>query len=126
MNDDRAESALAGADRVAAMAKLRRRARRRALFDLALTVALAGGAALLATESHGALLLGVSALSLGILFMVIRRGHDAVELARADRWRSEAVAGRGISLADWQNGGELAHWDARRAPLSAPAESDSQ
>lgn len=119
MNDDAADDNQAGGHQVATMAKLRRRARRRALSDLALTMALATGAALLASDSHGALLVGVSALSLGILFMVIRRSHDAVALARADRWRSEAIAGRGISLADWQNGRELAHWDARRAPMDA-------
>ena len=104
---------------------VRRRARRRAIADtlavaaLVPTVAVVGGG--LDGEGHRALLIGVGALSLGILFIVVRRGRDAMEIARADNWRAQAVAGRGISLAEWQDGRDLPGWESRR---DAPLEGD--
>ena len=57
---------------------------------------------------------GSAALSLGILFYVIRRDRDVSELAGQNRWRDEAVKGRGLSLKDWQGGAKLAPWESRR------------
>ncbi len=116
-------------DPAVAMANLRRRLRWRARLDVLLVAVVAGVAALLAPDNHLALMLAISTLSIGILLIIIRRGEDAIALSRADRWRSEAVEGRGISLAEWQKGRELAGWDVRRqsAPAARPAvaESDS-
>lgn len=50
----------------------------------------------------------------GIILYLLRRWQDLEALARADRWRSDALQGRGISLEDWHNGRNLAPWTERR------------
>ena len=102
--------------------RIRRQARRRAIADMLAVTALVPALAVLGDSTHESLLWGFGALSLGMLFIVIRRGRDAMAIARADHWRAEAVAGRGIGLAEWQDGQQLASWEARRILPTAEAE----
>jgi hypothetical protein len=101
-------------DRQAFQQRLIRRARVRAAADtvvLALAVTLA---ALFGESAHEALLLALLASSAGILIFLLRRGRDLGALARADRWRADAVEGRGLGIAAWRAGDPLPSWDARR------------
>ncbi len=93
---------------------LARRTRMRARLDGLAVVAVSIGAAFAGGNAHQALMAGSAALSLGILFYVIRRDRDLTRLAGQVRWREEAVKGRGLSMQDWHDGAELEPWDARR------------
>ena len=93
---------------------LARRARRRAKIDMALIALTTFGVAMVGSNVHQSLMAGSMALSLGILFYVIRRDRDLTALAGQGRWRDEALEGRGLTLEDWQRGAELAPWDARK------------
>lgn len=92
---------------------LRRRLRRRAGIDACLILLATAGASLLAVETADRLLGGLAVLSVGILLFVIRRGHDIAHLVEAGRWREAALAGRGISIAQWHAGEPLARWNER-------------
>lgn len=91
-----------------------RGAKLRAASDMGLMLLGTVGAALLGSTPHQQLMAGTAALSLGILIFVIRRGRDLEKLARHNRWRDEAVVGRGIPLSSWRGGTVLASWDERR------------
>lgn len=93
---------------------LARRARLRARLDIVLVGAATAGAAFAGSNPHEALMAASAVLSLGILFYVFRRDRDVSALAGQDRWRDEAVEGRGLSLTDWQAGAELPPWESRR------------
>ncbi len=54
------------------------------------------------------------ATAVGIIVFLLRRRRDFAALARADRWRSDAVRGRGISLQAWHTGENLPPWSERR------------
>jgi hypothetical protein len=101
---------------------LARRARLRARLDMFLVGAATAGAALGGSDAHEALMAASAALSLGILFYVVRRDRDVSALAGQGRWRDEALQGRGLSLKDWQAGAELAPWETRRG--SRPQQPD--
>lgn len=106
--------------------QIRKRARRRATADMLLIAATVPSVALLGADGEATLMLGVAALSIGILFFVIRRSRDAVAIARADRWRAEAVAGRGMSLEEWRAGKELAEWDDRRPATESSGDGEGR
>ncbi len=101
-------------DRQAYQLRLLRRARLRAAVDAALLMAAVALAALLGDSAHEALLLALLASSAGILLFLLRRGRDLSALARADRWRADAVEGRGLDMAAWRAGDRLASWAERR------------
>lgn len=96
--------------------ELRRAAalRRRALVDAAVIVAIAILVSAPAANIVDSLMIGVAAISIGMLLFVIRRGNDLTALARAGRWREEAVAGRGLTLEQWRQGTAVAPWAERR------------
>jgi hypothetical protein len=75
------------------------------------------GAAHLGATSHEALLGGTAALALGILFYVVRRDRDLVDLAARARWRERAVEGRGVPVSAWRAGARLPAWE-KRSPLA--------
>lgn len=102
-------------DRGALEQALRRRMVRRSACDAALILLATAGAGLLATNGHDRLLACLAVLSLGILLFVLRRGGDVAGLVAAGRWRDEAVAGRGLSLAQWHSGVPLPGWGERSA-----------
>lgn len=117
MDGDRAdgcEPAPSPEERMARQRRLVRRARRRALTDLTLLPAAVLLAALPANGAHQALLYALFAASAGILLFLVRRWRDLGALARADRWRAEAVEGRGLSISAWRAGDPLAGWAERR------------
>jgi len=93
---------------------LARRARVRARLDMFVVGAATAGAALAGRSPHEALMAASAALSLGILFYVVRRDRDMSAIAGQDRWRDEALEGRGLSLKEWQAGADLAPWESRR------------
>ncbi len=93
---------------------LARRATRRAKLDIVLIALGTGLAAMLCDGTHEALMAGSMALSLGILFYVVRRDRDLTALAGQGRWREEALEGRGLPLEAWRNGATLDPWEARR------------
>lgn len=88
--------------------------RLRAYLDGALVLLVTAGAALLAPAVHEALLAASAALSLGVLWYVIRRDRDLVRLAAESRWRDAALAGRGMQLSEWKQGAPLEAWSVRR------------
>lgn len=91
-----------------------RRLKRRAVFDMLLIGLAAGASALLADSVMGALEAGAIALSLGVLAFVIRRDRDLTRHARRGRWREQAVAGKGVSIAAWRDGARLVPWEERQ------------
>ncbi|MCG2840760.1 hypothetical protein L6Q21_07185 [Sandaracinobacter sp. RS1-74] len=99
-------------------ARLAGRVRRRAIADGALLLLLVAAAAFFARDSGSgsgqAVLNALVVVSAGIGLFLYRRGRDLSALARADRWRAEAVEGRGLSLSAWNAGGELSGWEERR------------
>jgi hypothetical protein len=95
------------------LASLRRRLRRRARLDLLLAGAAVLGAGLLPADPHDGLSLALAALSIGLLLFVVRRSRDLAALASAAHAQQQALAARGISLADWQSGVPLAAWQHR-------------
>lgn len=99
---------------MAQQARLRRRVRRRAIADAGLIAVAVLLAARLGGDSHEALLLTLLASALGIVVFLHRRSRDLRALARADDWRAEAVAGRGLSLSAWRAGEALPRWAERR------------
>lgn len=101
-------------DRQAFQLRLQRRARVRAAVDAALLALAVGLAALFGESAHEALLLALLASSAGILIFLLRRGRDLGALARADRWRADAVEGRGLGIAAWRAGDPLPGWADRR------------
>lgn len=91
-----------------------RRARQRALADAALLVLLIAAAMLFARNADEAFVFGLLTASAGIIVFLYRRGRDLDALSRADGWRSDAIEGRGLSLADWRSGAPLPGWKDRR------------
>jgi hypothetical protein len=91
-----------------------RRLKRRAIVDLVAVALASVGAALLADSALAALEAGAIALSLGVLAFVIRRDRDLTRHARRGRWRERAVAGKGLSMAAWRGGAQLAPWEQRQ------------
>ena len=83
---------------------LARRTRRRARIDICLVAVATGLAALTGNGTHESLMGASLALSLGILFYVIRRDRDLTALAGQERWRDEALEGRGIPIEAWRSG----------------------
>lgn len=100
--------------RAAQVARRAQAARRRAAVDFLLLIGGTFLASLAGNTAYEQLLAGTAAMSLGILVFVIRRGHDLTALARHDRWRRDAIAGRGLTLADWSAGAPLPSWEDRR------------
>jgi hypothetical protein len=96
---------------------LARRARFRARLDMLLVGTATAAAAFAGGSSHQALMGGSAALSLGILFYVIRRDRDLTALAGQGRWRDDVLKGRGLSMEEWRAGAELKPWDDRRDRL---------
>lgn len=98
-----------------------RRMRRRATIDAALLIAFLLLVCQLSGSTAELLRNAIAAAAIGMLLFVLRRGHDLAALARADRWRDDAVRGRGISLADWHAGRQLSPWAERRSLLRQDA-----
>lgn len=88
--------------------------RRRALIDAAVIVGIAILVSAPAANVVDSLMIGVVAISIGMLLFVIRRGNDLTALARAGRWREDAVAGQGLTLEEWRRGAPVAPWAERR------------
>jgi len=103
--------------------ELRLRIRGRAILDAILILLATGGVSLLAADSYQRLLLGLVVLSFGILLFVIRRSRDVARLIDAGRWRDEALAGQGLTLAQWHSGVPLPKWGQRDAAASFPVQS---
>ncbi len=95
-------------------AALRRQMRRRAVVDGAVMLLVSGLVCSFATSELELLMLGMACLSVGILLYVMRRSRDLVTLARQDRWREQAVQGRGVSLSAWHGGARLPAWPERQ------------
>lgn len=85
----------------------------RAFVDLALVIALSGLPVAMIADPHEAILVALVVAAVGIVWFVARREADMARRAAADRWRIEAVEGRGVSLAEWHSGAALAPWGAR-------------
>jgi hypothetical protein len=86
----------------------------RASLDLLLVLAAAGAAIAWVPDPYEALLLALAVGSAGLVWFVGRRERDMARQAKGQDWRQEAVAGRGISLADWHRGKALPAWTERR------------
>lgn len=86
----------------------------RATLDLLLVMAAVGMALVLVPDPYEALLLALALGSGGLVWFVGRRERDMSRRARSRDWQGEAIAGRGISLADWHRGAPLAAWSERR------------
>jgi hypothetical protein len=87
--------------------------RRRAAIDGVLVVTVTLAVAMPVSNAADSLAIGMAAVSIGILFFMLRRRKDFAVLARASRLREQALAGRGMSLADWAAGKPLAPWNER-------------
>ncbi len=105
---------------------LRRRLRRRAALDALLILLTTAGASLMGADSHNRLLAGLAVLSVGILLFVMRRGEDVARLVDAGRWRDEATAGRGLSIAQWHAGVPLPEWSERHSDAHCLQKSTTQ
>lgn len=89
------------------------RIRMRARLDAILIVLLTVAAAYLGHTPGESMIGATAALSLGILFYVIRRDRDLSRFARHERWRDRALEGKGVSLAQWKAGAPLEPWPRR-------------
>jgi hypothetical protein len=83
------------------------------MLDAVMILLATGSAGLLADGTHDRLLYGLATLSLGILIFVIRRSQDVTRLVAAGRWREDALAGQGLTLAQWHAGVPLPEWSRR-------------
>lgn len=101
-----------------------RRLRRRATMDAALLVVFLLLVCQLSGSTAELLRNAMIAAAIGTPLFLWRRGADLAALARADRWRDDAVRGRGISLADWHAGRDLSPWAERRPALRQDAAKD--
>lgn len=89
--------------------RIRRRARLDAILVMLATVA----AAYLGHTTGESMMGATAALSLGVLFYVIRRDRDLSRFARHERWRDLALEGKGVTLAQWKAGLPLEPWPRR-------------
>lgn len=95
-------------------ARLSRRMRWRARMDLVLAGMAATGAVMMGHDVSESVLAGTSALLLAVLWFVWRRSRDLSKVAAHDRWRENAVEGRGLTISQWKTGEKLASWEERR------------
>jgi hypothetical protein len=82
--------------------------------------------AALAPDGHAALLSSVAAIGVGILVFVVRRNADLAQVLEARAAARAALAGKGLSLADWHGGVALPPWPERVAPGAPPAAPSSE
>lgn len=73
------------------------------------------GAALLSSDPHTQLRLTIVAAGFALLAFMIRRSQDMADIRADLRARDAALAGRGISIADWHAGAPLPPWEKRVA-----------
>lgn len=92
----------------------RPRLRLRAAVDLCAVVAVVVFATLFADSPAQALIHFLASSGFGLLFFIVRRGADLSATARAERWRTTAVEGRGMTVREWNSGAQLKPWSERR------------
>ena len=109
-------SAISSAERIASRERLARRVLRRAFADIALLVLLLFLVSQLGRTTDETVLITLLASGAGMFLFLHRRGRDLARLSRADDWRTEALAGRGLSLKQWRAGHSLPGWEDRRDP----------
>jgi hypothetical protein len=85
-----------------------------AALDLILVAALVVAALALVPDPYEALLLSLALGSGGLIWFVGRRERDMARHARHGALRPDALAGRGVTLAEWHNGATLPAWKDRR------------
>jgi hypothetical protein len=99
--------------RVNALAKVRARLRRRAIFEgvvLGLGVA---AVPLPFANPHDALLAAIAAAGAAIVIFLARRSNDLAVYAREARARARGIEAAGLPLRDWHAGAPLAAWSER-------------
>ena len=101
-------------------ARIRRHIRRRARMDAALVALAAFAISQPVAEPHASLLVGIAAISVGILFFMVRRSRDMAHFVEAARSDARRLSGSGISVAEWHKGTPLAPWAQRRQDAAHP------
>lgn len=101
-------------------ARIRRHIRRRAWMDAALVALAAFAVSQPVAEPHASLLVGIAAVSVGILFFMVRRSRDIAHFVEGARSDAQRLSGGGISVAEWHKGAPLAPWAERRLGAGHP------
>jgi hypothetical protein len=117
------ESALPPADAISPALRARVRAiRRRAVVDAAAVIIVTLAVSMPVSNPADSLAVGMAAVSVGMLLFMLRRRNDFTVLAQAARLRERAVAGRGLTVAQWAAGAPLPPWTEREAAEPADAQ----